>query len=661
MSIQKISKILIANRSEIARRIIRTAKTMSIKTVAIYTTSDQDALHISEASEAYWCSSEKIDGYLDPKQIIDIALESGCNAIHPGYGFLSENPIFASLVKKAGLIFIGPSPEVLELAGDKRKAKEEAIKCNIPTTPSITLNNILDNELLSADKFIKQHGTPIVVKAAFGGGGKGLRVIQDSKDAKKLITAASQEADKLFSSGQVFIETYVENARHIEVQFLASQDNCVRTLGTRDCSLQRKHQKIIEEAPAFNLSTELNDRLCSYATKLAQSIGYTGIGTAEFLVKNQSVYFLEINARIQVEHPVTEKIFDLDLVKCQILIAEGKSLNEILPPNLETVGVAIEARLCAENSRQNAKSQTGWISSIDYPLNSESLRIDSAFDKTGTISYHYDSMIGKLISYAPTRAEAITKLSTAISKTKICGVLTNTEYLISALNSQEFITGNIHTQIISDVYPPKIEDPNIAILSIAWDILRNYRSETLQNVFNQNIHQSLPGRNLEILINGEQVDSIIVFTTSDSGNITLKHNFLLYEFKIQRLNTTTLLIKLYDKDSLVIQDLIESKIQGSEIFLYSSRGAFKIERKLGVNAISNANHKLQIFSPLPGRILKINTSVGSTVQKDDLLITIESMKMEHQIFATCQACVDSILTFEGSAVSKDQLLIQLKN
>ena len=393
------NSLLIANRGEIACRIIKTAKEMGIRSIAVYVDADRDALFVNQADESIRLED---GGYLDGNQIIMAAKMSGAQAIHPGYGFLSENASFARKVKKEKIIWVGPSPNVISVMGDKLKAKELAIQADVPTLP-----------MTSKPNEAKQIGYPLLIKAAAGGGGKGMRIVTEEDDLNKAINEAKIEAKKSFNDENVYLEKFLTSPKHIEIQVLCDSFGNVVTLGERDCSIQRKHQKLIEESPSSVLTNENREKISELCRKSMKEIGYEGVGTLEFLYENNEFYFMEMNTRLQVEHPGTEMVTGIDLVKEQILVANGEKLK-INQEDIKLKGSSIECRINAEHPESFIPSP-GKITQYHQP-GGLGIRVDSAVYDGYSIPSHYDSMIGKLITYGATRSEALKKMNRALEE-----------------------------------------------------------------------------------------------------------------------------------------------------------------------------------------------------------------------------------------------------
>ncbi|MEV6729760.1 biotin carboxylase N-terminal domain-containing protein [Streptomyces sp. NPDC051364] len=426
---QPLTSLLVANRGEIAVRVFRTARALGLATVAVHSDPDADALHVREADAAVRLpGAAPADTYLRGDLVIKAALAAGADAVHPGYGFLSENAGFAREVVAAGLTWIGPPPEAIEAMASKTRAKELMRAAGVPL-----LDPVDPADATAAD-------LPLLLKAAAGGGGRGMRVVRDLDTLKEELEAASAEARSAFGDGEVFAEPYVERGRHVEVQILADSHGTVWALGTRDCSLQRRHQKVIEEAPAPALPEALRTSLHEAAVAAARAVSYQGAGTVEFLVAADGrPYFLEMNTRLQVEHPVTEAVFGLDLVALQLRIAEGSALP-LTPP--EPAGHAVEARLYAEDPAQDWRPQTGVLQTLAVP---GEVRVDTGFADGDTVGVHYDPMLAKVVAHAPTRAEAVRALAHALAGARIHGLTTNRELLVRSLRHPEFAEARLDT------------------------------------------------------------------------------------------------------------------------------------------------------------------------------------------------------------------------
>ncbi|TPG65984.1 acetyl-CoA carboxylase biotin carboxylase subunit [Hymenobacter nivis] len=447
---KKITKLLVANRGEIALRVLRSAKEMGLQTVAIYSEADRNALHVRYADEAVCVGPPASkDSYLRGDKIIEICKELGVDAIHPGYGFLSENAGFARAVRAAGLIFVGPSPEAMEIMGDKLSAKQAVADFDIPLVPG-TAEAITD--VPAAQAIAEQVGFPILIKASAGGGGKGMRVVNHADEFVEQMQLAVSEATSAFGDGAVFIEKYIGAPRHIEIQVLGDEHGHIVHLFERECSIQRRHQKVIEEAPSAVLTPELRAQMGRAAVDVARACNYTGAGTVEFLLdENHKFYFLEMNTRLQVEHPVTEQITGLDLVKEQIRIAEGQPLP-FRQEDLTIRGHALELRVYAEDPQNNFLPDIGTLTTYVRPQG-PGVRVDDGFEQGMDIPIYYDPMIAKLVTFGADRAEAIARMLRAIEEYQITGIETTLGFGAYVLRHPAFVSGHFDTNFIRDHFP----------------------------------------------------------------------------------------------------------------------------------------------------------------------------------------------------------------
>ncbi|KAB7726281.1 acetyl-CoA carboxylase biotin carboxylase subunit [Rudanella paleaurantiibacter] len=451
-----IRKLLVANRGEIALRIMRTCREMGIQTVAIYSEADRHALHVRYADEAVCVGpAPSSESYLKADTIIEVCRRLGVDAIHPGYGFLSENARFAQLVREAGLIFVGPSPESIEVMGSKLAAKAAVSTYNIPMVPGTpsAISDRAEAKVISA-----QIGYPILIKASAGGGGKGMRIVEREEDFDEQMDRAVSEAISAFGDGSVFIEKYVTSPRHIEIQVLGDQHGNIIHLFERECSVQRRHQKVVEEAPSAVLTPEIRAEMGRCAVDVARACGYYGAGTVEFIVDDQlNFYFLEMNTRLQVEHPVTEQITGVDLVKQMIYIAEGKELA-IKQEDLEIKGHAVEVRVYAEDPTNNFLPDVGTLQTYVRPQGN-GVRVDDGFEQDMEIPIYYDPMIAKLITYGNDRTEAIQKMIRAIDEYQITGVQTTLPFCRYVMGHSAFTSGNFDTHFVNRYFTPDVLKP----------------------------------------------------------------------------------------------------------------------------------------------------------------------------------------------------------
>ena len=442
-----MNKILIANRGEIAVRIIRACKEMNIKTVAIYSEADKDALHTRLADEAVCIGpADSRESYLNVKNIIEAANVTGADSIHPGFGFLSENAQFAKICEESNIKFIGPTSKVIDLLGNKSNAKEMMKEAGVPTIP---VSDGSVNGLKDVLKIAEKIGYPIMIKAAAGGGGKGIRIVNSEDELENSYNIVKREAKLAFNDDEVYIEKFVAHPRHVEIQILADEHGNVIHLGERDCSIQRNNQKVIEETPSTAIDEKLRNKMGEAAVKAAKAAGYTSCGTVEFLVdKDKNFYFMEMNTRIQVEHPITEMRTGIDIVKEQIRIAAGEVLK-IKQKEVKFNGHAIECRINAENPDKNFRPCPGKVTGLHFP-GGNGIRIDSAIYAGYTIPANYDSMIAKIIAFGTSRNEAIAKMKRALEELVIEGVETNRDFLFEIITNPNFIRGDFDTQFLKN-------------------------------------------------------------------------------------------------------------------------------------------------------------------------------------------------------------------
>jgi acetyl-CoA carboxylase biotin carboxylase subunit len=452
-----IQKILVANRGEIAIRVMRSCRELGIKSVAVYSDIDRKAMHVRYADEAYNVGpAPSNESYLNAEKILEVAKKANVDAIHPGYGFLSENAEFAGKVAEAGIIFIGPSPEAILAMGDKLTARQKMIENGVPVVPGTKEPVKSEEELV---KTVESIGYPVMLKASAGGGGKGMRLVRNKEDLISSYRMAKSEASSSFGDDAVYVEKYIESPHHIEFQVLADKHGNTIHLFERECSVQRRHQKVVEETPSPLMTPELRDEMGKQAVAAAKSVNYEGAGTVEFLVDNdRNFYFLEMNTRLQVEHPVTELVTGKDLVKAQILIADGQPLP-YKQEELSQIGHAIECRIYAEDHKKNFMPSPGLIQQIVEPLG-QGVRTDGYVYEGYEIPYHYDPMISKLITWAPTRDEAIKRMKRALYEYKITGVKTSIPFLVKIMDTKDFYEGKYDTHFIEKNLDTLLDDSN---------------------------------------------------------------------------------------------------------------------------------------------------------------------------------------------------------
>jgi len=438
-----LKKLLIANRGEIALRVIRSARLLGIKTVAVFSEADRASTHVAEADEARRIGpAAPAESYLNIDAVMRAALDTGADAIHPGYGFLSERPAFARAVEEAGLVFVGPSSSTMESVGDKVAARRLAMETKVPVVPGIETA-----DPVSVRAFAKKVGYPIVVKAVAGGGGRGMRVVDDAGALETALESAAREAHAAFGDGRIFVEKYLARPRHIEVQILGDSHGKVVALGERECSIQRRHQKLIEESPSVAIDDKLRARICDAALRLASAVRYRSAGTFEFLLQDGEFYLLEANARLQVEHPVTEIRFGCDLVAEQLRIAAGERVSDPVAPR----GATIECRITAEDAEHDFRPAVGRVSYLHLP-NAPGVRVDTFLTEGIEVGANYDSLLAKVISYGATREEARRRMLLALDDVTIVGLHHTTAFLRDVIASEQFARGELSTHFVDDHY-----------------------------------------------------------------------------------------------------------------------------------------------------------------------------------------------------------------
>jgi len=479
-----INKVLVANRGEIAVRIMRGCRDIDIASVAVFSDCDRAALHVRMADEAYYIGpSPASESYLVQENLINAALNCGADAIHPGYGFLAENAEFAQAVVDAGLIFIGPKPETIRLLGDKLLARETAVKAGLPVTPGARLQSHNEKAVLA---LAEEVGFPVLVKAAAGGGGKGMRIVERVEDFMEALASAGREAKSAFGDGRVYIEKYIARSRHIEIQILCDQHgNCIH-LGERECSIQRRHQKVIEESPSAIMTPELRATMGAAAISIAQMSGYVGAGTVEFLVdEGRSFFFLEVNTRLQVEHPVTEMVTGIDLVVEQLRVARNEVLS-YTQDDIQLRGHALECRIYAENPEEDFQPSTGTLKNFRIPAG-PGVRVDSGVVLHSDIPIYYDPIIAKLAVWGKDRDEAIRRTRRALEEFRVGGVNTTIEFHRAIMLNEKFIAGDLSTHFLEEEYPDNnyiVLDDNLreqAAIAVALETVASERKVALRN------------------------------------------------------------------------------------------------------------------------------------------------------------------------------------
>ena len=637
------NSILIANRGEIACRIIKTAKEMGIRSIAVYVDADKDSLFVKQADESIRLED---GGYLDGDQIINAAKMSGAQAIHPGYGFLSENASFARKVKKEKLIWVGPSPNVISVMGDKLKAKELAIKADVPTLP-----------MTSKPNEAKKIGYPLLIKAAAGGGGKGMRIVNKEKDLKESIVSAQREAKSGFNDERIFIERYVEKSRHIEIQILGDSKGNVVHLGERECSIQRRHQKIIEESPSPRISDDVRNKMGEAAVKLAKQIKYESAGTVEFLFddKTEEFWFLEVNTRLQVEHPVTEEVTGIDLVCEQLKIARGESL-EFDQKDITWTGSSIEARLYAEDPNNDFLPEIGTLIAFEEN-NSAEARWDTGVNKGTVVGTDFDPMLAKIISYAPNRIDAAGKLAKALESAHIGGVKTNRDFLVNCLKTKEFLDGDTTSDFIERVKPSRKLEINQSEIEHASAIAAMWMQQ--QNRNNSNVAKFMPSG----WTNGRLPNQKVTFEFENTE----------YDFEYKQKRDQKFLFSnnkeafIYSSDEDGIDMIFDGKrhysrvtVSKKNILVHMPFGDVMLQLKPRFKMPGTEVTIGGLIAPMPGKVIDVKVKKGKKVKAGDTLVILEAMKMEHSIKASEDGTVSELLISVNDQVENGALLMVVK-
>jgi len=656
---KKFNKILIANRGEIAVRIIRAAREMDISTVAVYSEADNESLHIRMADEAWYLGEQALaDTYLNVEKIIQIALESGSDAIHPGYGFLAENPDLVAACEKHHIAFIGPSTKAIQLMGNKIEARAFVEKLGVPMTKGVVGNT---EQLLKKAQEIE---LPILVKAAAGGGGKGMRIVHHLDELAATIESTSREALAYFGDGEVFIEKYIEEPRHIEIQVLGDHHGNIIHLYERECSIQRRYQKIIEESPSPTLNQEVRERMGQAAVDIAKAIGYYSAGTIEFLVDNKlNFYFLEMNTRVQVEHPVTEMVTGVDIVKEQISIAAGEELS-FAQEDIRQFGHAIEARIYAEQPEEDFRPAPGQINYYKEVVG-RNIRIDSAIDHAVEIKSFFDPMISKLIVWDEDRAKAITKVKAALEDYIILGISTNIPFMLALMKHEDYEQNRISTKYCDD-YATKIVERskeektifNIDIIAAAYLSQVLYSSTENASVWNQ-IGYWRNDMSFNLSIDGE-IKTYSVMEKRDYSFL-MKDEFNQYVIDVLEISPNKLQIQL-DEDIheiYIAKDIqAEFDIWYHGILCHLVDDGVLLEQDFYESSEGSSSGDI-LKSPMPGKVIKIQAQPGASVKKGDVLLIVEAMKMENNLLAPRDGVVEGVYTKEGEMVDGSKLLLKL--
>lgn len=636
-----IRSVLVANRGEIARRVFRTARSMGMRCIAVFVDADADAPFVQEADEAV-----RLPGsYLDAEAVLAAAQRTGAEAIHPGYGFLSENAAFARAVTEAGIRWVGPSPDVIESMGDKIAAKRVAVEAGVPTLPS--------SEDPSADA---QVGYPLLVKASAGGGGKGMRIVESADDLADAVQSAQREALSGFGDETVFLERYVASSRHIEIQILGDAHGNVVHLGERECSIQRRHQKIVEESPSPVVDAEMRTAMGEAALSLARHMGYESAGTVEFLVDDatREFFFLEVNTRLQVEHPVTEEVTGIDLVREQLRVAGGVELGYD-QDDIDWIGSAIEVRLYAEDPDNDFLPATGTLSAY-RPADEPVVRWDSGVEEGSVVGVDFDPMLAKVIAHGPTRAEAAGRLALALERMHLGGVVTNRDFLVATLRNEAFLAGDTTTDFIDRIDPAGSQAaPDTAMAAIVaamWIQGRNRADDRVWGFARSNFRTgSLPPQYIEFETGPDETHRI-EYSLRRDGGFTLGSG-------------ETVLVHEWTPDD------IELEVDGRRL-----RAAVTVADGVGYVTLGRTTVTLPVkprfavpgselptgglVAPMPGSVIELRCAVGDTVDAGQVLVVLEAMKMEHHITAPFAGTVTELPIAVGDQVENGALLLTIE-
>lgn len=648
-------KLLIANRGEIAARIIRTAREMDIATVALYSDADRDMPYVAAADESvHLPGTAPGDTYLRGDLVLAAAANTGADAIHPGYGFLSENADFAASCAASGIAFVGPSPDAITAMGSKIAAKELMAAAGVPVLPGATVPSGEDLDPAHLTDAALAIGYPILVKAAFGGGGRGMRIVTDAGSLLEAVQSARREAASAFGDGTVFLEKFVESPRHIEVQIFGDSHGSVVHLGERECSIQRRYQKIIEEAPSTAVDAALRAELGRAAVAAGQALAYEGAGTVEFVMApDGSFYFLEVNTRLQVEHPVTELVTGIDLVRAQLLVASGQPLPaEMLDSSPR--GHAVEVRLYAEDVAAGFIPVAGTLTTLEFP-DFPGIRVDAGFTSGSVVSTFYDPMLAKVIGFGNTRDEACERVARALTETRVHGVATNRDLLIGILREPEFRSGAIDTGYLERHDPATLTAETVGavpihalVAALAAQAERRTTTAILPGL--PSGWRTLPCADQQVgFTQGEEEISVSYRFTR--GNVTASVSGV--DFSVQLYSAST---NLVDAEIDGIRRRYRVTRDGLQHYVDSPLGSTMLretERFPDPTTLAEAG---SLVAPMPGAVVRIEVIQGTRVEAGTPIVVLEAMKMEHTVRAPADGVVSTISVVAGDQVESGQVL-----
>jgi 3-methylcrotonyl-CoA carboxylase alpha subunit len=655
-----IRRVLIANRAEIVCRIARTAKRLGMTSIAVYSEADRGALHVRAADEAYLLgAAPAVESYLNIAKLIALAQRVGADAIHPGYGFLSENAVFAQACLDAGLIFIGPPPAAIKAMGSKSASKAAMAAAGVPVAPGYHGDDQTPARLAQEAARV---GFPLIIKASAGGGGKGMQVVHSADDVPAAVESAQRLARTAFGDDRLLLERYFPKARHVEVQIFADSQGQTLSLFDRDCSVQRRHQKIIEEAPAPGLRDEVRTAMAQAAIKTAQAVAYVGAGTVEFLVDEaQNFYFMEMNTRLQVEHPVTEFITGIDLVEWQLRIAQGEPLPQ-RQADIVRRGFAVEARLYAEDPAHDYLPSVGDISHLRWPDAAPGLRLDTGVQAGDVVSSYYDPMLGKIIAWSETRAGATALLRSALGELEIVGVATNRAQLLSVLADDQFRQGAVGTDFLTSgrsrlrFDEPPADAIDMALVAV-WYATKNTAEDALwedSRGWRLGARAATTSRfGTQIAVVEESDDGAFAVRVSEEG----KHAGA-QEFLVRVLARAEQSLRAECNGQIERLSLIE-KNTTLNLFRDGRHAVLQLALTDDALQVAGAAELGSLLTPLPGTIVAVHVSSGQQVAKGAALITVEAMKMEHTLTAPYDGVVARIAFALAERVQAGAVLVEL--
>lgn len=656
-----ISTLLVANRGEIAVRVMRTARTLGIRTVAVYSDADETALHVRTADQSVRIGESPVaDSYLQIERVIAAAKQCGADAIHPGYGFLSENQQFADACDQAGLIFVGPPKTAIEVMGDKAKAKRAMLAAGVPCIPGYQGESQDEATLVSEAEAI---GMPVMLKAAAGGGGRGMRLVEDATQLAASMALAKSEAENAFGSGELIIEKAVLQPRHVEIQVFGDGHGNVIHLGERDCSVQRRHQKVVEESPCPVMTEELRAAMGAAAVEAARAVNYVGAGTVEFLLdQSGDFYFLEMNTRLQVEHPVTEMVTGLDLVEWQLRVARGESLPAS-QDDIALTGHAIEVRLYAEEPEQGFLPSTGPIHLFSLP-EGEGLRVDAGVESGDAVSPFYDAMVAKVIGYGATREDARRRLLTGLQEGALLGLGNNRDFLVDMLDRPAFVAGEATTAFIAENYGDHFsrgEAPTsvVAAAAVIQHLLALGRcAQAAPTVSPELFDWSSRGRSVTVRDYGApDAPHIVTLETRSAGHYSVQVGDDCHEFELQAFEQTR--CELACDGARELYQFIEIDDVTLHISDSSYTAVFTDRRRITPDAEEAAGSGT-VVAPMHGQLLTMEVQPGDAVTQGQRLAVLEAMKMQHEICAAASGTVLEVAANPGAQVAAGDTLVVLE-